>query len=68
MQSENPGWPTFSERGVKQGSVLSCYFPVSYGPLLTNLQQSGTGLSRNNFAGCFLHTDDIRTLYQHHLS
>ena len=42
--------------------------PLVMDPLLIKLQQSGIGLSVNNFStGCFLHADDIRTLHQHHL-
>ena len=56
--------PYVIERGVKQGSVLSpVLFLLVMDPLLIKLQQSGIGLSVNNFfAGCFLHADDIQTL------
>ena len=52
------------ERGVKQGSVLSpALFLLVMNPLLSQLEDSGVGLSVNNFyAGGFLHADDIRTL------
>ena len=54
----------YRERGVKQGSVLSpALFLLVMDPLLRQLQESGVGLSVNNFyAGGFLHADDIRTL------
>ena len=52
------------QRSVKQGSVLSpALFLLVMDPLLKVLEQSGLGLSVNNFyAGGFLHADDIRTL------
>ena len=52
------------ERGVKQGSVLlPVLFLLVINPLLCQLEDSGAGLSVNNFyAGGFLHADDIRTL------
>ena len=56
--------PYSVERGVKQGSVLSpALFLLVLDPLLTQLEQSGLGLSINNFyAGGFLHADDVKTL------
>ena len=50
------------QRGVNQGSVLSLVlFLLVMDPLLRVLEQSGLGLSVNNFsAGGFLHGDDIR--------
>ena len=56
--------PFVVERGVKQGSILSpALFLLIMDPLLISLQQSGIGLSVNDFfAGGFLHADDIRTL------
>ena len=50
------------QRGMKQGSVLSpALFLLVMDPLLRVLEQSGLGLSVNNFyAGSFLHGDDIR--------
>ena len=56
--------PYSVERGVKQGYVLSpALFLLVLDPLLTQLEQSGLGLSINNFyAGGFLHADDVRTL------
>jgi len=49
------------QRGMKQGSVLSpALFLLVMDPLLRVLEQSGLGLSVNNFyAGGFLHGDDI---------
>ena len=48
----------------REGSVLSpALFLLVMDPLLKTLEQSGLGLSVNNFyAGGFLHADDIRTL------
>ena len=56
--------PFVVERGVKQESILSpALFLLIMDPLLISLQQSGIGLSVNDFfAGGFLHADDIRTL------
>ena len=53
--------PYVIERGVKQGSVRSpVLFLLVMDPLLIKLQQSGIGLSVNNFfAGFFLHANDI---------
>ena len=52
------------ERGVKQVSMLSpVLFLLVMDPLLISFQQSGIGLSVNDFfAGGFLHADNIRTL------
>ena len=49
---------------VKQGSVLSpALFLLVMNPFLVRLQQSGLGLSINDFyTGGFLYADDIRTL------
>ena len=54
--------PYSIQRGVKQGSVLSpALFLLVMDPLLRLLEQSGLGLSANNFyARGFLHGDDIR--------
>lgn len=51
-------------RGVRQGSILSpSLFLIVMDPLLKQLEESGVGLSINNFyLGGFLHADDIRTL------
>ena len=52
------------QRGVKQEPVLSpAFFLLVMDPLLRVLEQSGLGLSVNNFyAGGFIHADDSRTL------
>ena len=48
---------------MKQGSVLSpALFLLVLDPLLRELQASGLGLFLNNYAGGFLHADDVRTL------